>query len=227
MRCVFVVAACALALTHAEEACSKQELSEEALGQELSEEALGLADSLLQTLTTFETGTHKEHPEEPLPVDDGSADDGTERRPDKFRKIYQEYEKRGRNFTWLWSRFGEELRSLVPKDLKPAALETLRSLNETAGASLAAVGATEGYYPKYVDGFKAFCGSSKRFDVAGYMQQSLNLEACYLFSCVPFFIVSSKCGGSFYTNGGGNCKCCGEDSNYYNSNSNNVVYMCR
>lgn len=72
-----------------------------------------------------------------------------------------------------------------------------------------------------------YCGSAKRFDVAGFLGGGLSVDGCYLFSCVEPFKVSSTCGPYFYTNGNGNCKCCDYGSNYYTSAAGNNLYSCR
>jgi len=212
MRCVFVVAAWFFALSHAKEACSGEACSEQEL------DPVVLLQTRISIESPMEAGAKNQEAEDP------EVDDGTERRPEKLRNIYEEFEKHSRNVTWLFDHFGEELRSLVPKDLKPASENV--SLDETTESSLAAVGAREGHVPMFNSGAFKYCGSSKRFDVAAWLEQSLSIDACYIFSCVEPFKVSGTCGHSFYTNGGGNCKCCDYGSNYYQSSYSNVVYLC-
>lgn len=128
----------------------------------------------------------------------------------------------------------EDQISMVPKNLQPLDQTALRALNvQTVNqTSLIAFNATDDsaqtstHTPVYPYG--VYCGSSTRFDVAGFMGQSLSVQGCYVFSCVEPFVVSSTCGPYFYTNGDGNCKCCDYGSNFYLSSANppNYLYSC-
>lgn len=132
----------------------------------------------------------------------------------------------------LWdayNRLTESQRAaLVPKDLAPISMEELHGLNASFDPEVALLDAKEDskITPSKAYNVPAFCSSSKRFDVAGFLGATLNLETCYLFACVSPFKVSSTCGPTFYTNGGGNCKCCDYGSNYYGSNAGNWLYHC-
>jgi hypothetical protein len=126
----------------------------------------------------------------------------------------------------------KKIPALVPKNLKPLSLEELRKQNAslqevTPEVALMEKNEREEYSPVYDDG--VYCGSSTRFDVADFMGAALSLEACYVFSCVDPFKVSSTCGPYFYTNGQGNCKCCDHGSKLYYSSANppNYLYSCR
>jgi len=122
---------------------------------------------------------------------------------------------------WYDKELTPEQLALVPKDLKPVTEEHLGSL------ALLVANATESseISPSY-DG--AYCGYSKRFDVAAAMKAKLSVEQCYLHSCT-WMKVSSTCGPYFYTDGTGNCKCCDYGSTYYYSTANppNDLYACR
>mmetsp|Transcript_1433 Transcript_1433/g.2882 ORF Transcript_1433/g.2882 Transcript_1433/m.2882 type:complete len:214 (-) Transcript_1433:144-785(-) len=122
--------------------------------------------------------------------------------------------------------------ALVPKDLKPLSMEEIRKLNASRPQSaLVDMGtgdsSNQTHTPIY--DFGVFCGKSTRFDVAKLQGRALTVEQCYIFSCVAPFISSSTCGPTFYTNGQGNCKCCGWDSTYYYSTADppNYLYSCR
>lgn len=108
--------------------------------------------------------------------------------------------------------------AMVPKNLKPVDQSdqaTLLALNVTTITEM-----NPAYYGWY-------CGYSKRIDVAELLGQPLTVEQCYIFSCVSPFKVSSSCGYYFYTNGGGNCKCCQSDAQYFKSSQGNNLYACR
>lgn len=122
--------------------------------------------------------------------------------------------------------------ALVPKDLKPLNMEQIRKLDGFRHEEESLVDqhsdelANQSHTPVY--DFGAYCGYSKRFDIAK-SHGALSLEQCYIFSCVEPFKASSTCGPTFYTNGQGNCKCCGHESNYYYSTATppNYLYACR
>jgi len=109
--------------------------------------------------------------------------------------------------------------AMVPKNLKP--------VDQTDEATLLALNVTTvtDYTPSY---YGWYCGYQKRIDVAEVLGVSgLTVEQCYIFSCVQPFKVSSSCGYYFYTNGGGNCKCCQNDAQYFKSSQGNNLYACR
>lgn len=256
MRTVFAVAACAVVLTRADEACSEDDLLLEE--ESVMEEDVQLIQVAHGVESVKRPGHHKHHQghrhqqhhrhaQDPLlggDIEPVADDSENERRPgkDQLHKIAAEFKKEGANFTQLWSRYGKELHSLVPKEMKPLSLEEVHTLNRKAKvpASMLAedvhrelkeeVGTNSSFTP--VPYFNpatypwTFCGSSNRFDIQA-THGDLSVEQCYIFSCVEPFVASTTCGGTFYTNGGGNCKCCGYGSNYYISNSYNRVFTCR
>jgi len=121
---------------------------------------------------------------------------------------------------------------LVPKDLKPLSMDEIRKLNasrpRSALVDMATADSSNQTQTPIYD-FGVYCGKSTRFDIAALQGVALTLQQCYIFSCVEPFVSSSKCGGTFYTNGQGNCKCCGWDSTYYYSTADppNYLYSCR
>lgn len=130
-----------------------------------------------------------------------------------------------------------QVRALVPKDLAPMSVQEVLRLNASSDAEVALLSSTEdrsGISP-YFDTSKyphTYCahtnkdGEVARTDVKAMLQAgSLNMDACYLFSCVSPFQVNSNC-QTFYTNGQGNCKCCHGGASYFVSSQNNVVYSC-
>lgn len=133
----------------------------------------------------------------------------------------------------LWdayNRLTESQRAaLMPKDLAPISMQELHALNASFDPEVALLDAKEDskFTPPKAYDSPAYCGSSKRYDVAGHMQAGLTLEGCYFFSCVQPFKVSNICGPHFYSNGGSTCKCCDYGSNYYASNAGNYLYSCR
>lgn len=129
-----------------------------------------------------------------------------------------------------------EARALVPKDLAPMSMQEILRLNASSDAEVALLSSREdnGRYAPVFDVNKyphTYCshknqhGQITRTDVGAAVGADLTIDLCYLFSCQQPFQVSSSC-VTFYTNGGGNCKCCHGAASYYVSSMNNVVYHC-
>jgi len=156
----------------------------------------------------------------------------SEERRNLMRAAARHDKNKARHVRDFWRSLSKEerdevVRDMVPGEVKAASLEELRKLNVTAAPkdelALWEGGSITSDYPG------VFCGNkNKRMDVAAFMQQSLDVQMCYVFTCVEPFKVTDDCNTWFYAQGTGNCKCCYKGASYYQSTASppNNLYHC-